>query len=509
MAVSYNYVKFHRGSSLAFSKLTEKNKDTLYFITDSDSNKSSLYLGDKLIASDVSSFSDLNDILLDNLENNHLLIYDSTNKKWINKSAYDAIGPMFPATDDSQGGSGLVPAPGIGQQNLFLRGDGTWASPSADNIQLLTDNKTIETLEDGATLSLKDFGKKYYIYVPSSGSEENGDFVAAHYTAQNVDAEHPWKEGLEPKVVEENGKLVLGWFEPNQETLEGIADSITNLQGQINDLNDEVQNASNSIITLGATLGDLKTSVTNIENELNGLKTTVDGKADVNSVYTKEETDAKINEAITGLDHLTRKIFNTLDEAQSFASIAENPDSYIYMVKNTDDPLNEKYDEYLWVEDTLNKVGSWDVDLSGYVTETDFFAELTKKVDKKDGYSLVSDLEIAKLLGIEVGAQKNLFDKVNLNEFSIDLDESGESTQLNLKEVSIDKVTNLETVLNSKVDSTVYTNKVKEIEDNIININNSVTDITSQLSNFVLTSTYDADKKVIMDAITWHDLDAE
>ena len=42
-----NYVKFYRGSSVAFENLLNKNSDTLYFITDSDSNKSSLYIGDK------------------------------------------------------------------------------------------------------------------------------------------------------------------------------------------------------------------------------------------------------------------------------------------------------------------------------------------------------------------------------------------------------------------------------------------------------------------------------
>lgn len=34
---------------------------------------------------------------------------------------------MTPATADAAGGYGLVPAPGAGEQNYFLRGDGTWA----------------------------------------------------------------------------------------------------------------------------------------------------------------------------------------------------------------------------------------------------------------------------------------------------------------------------------------------------------------------------------------------
>ena len=67
------------------------------------------------------------------------------------------------------------------------------------------------------------FGVKYYRFVPEA------DEVAAHYEAQLVDSEHPWKEGLEPRVVEENEELVLGWFEPNTATVEGLTNQITTL----------------------------------------------------------------------------------------------------------------------------------------------------------------------------------------------------------------------------------------------------------------------------------------
>lgn len=126
--MAVKYVKFYRGSQLAFENAI-KNSDTLYFITDSNSNKGSLYLGDKLIAGNISAMADLEDILLKNLSHGELLVYDETEQKWVNKSVKDAIGYMTGATDQMQGTTGLVPEPGIGQQNLFLRGDGTWAMP--------------------------------------------------------------------------------------------------------------------------------------------------------------------------------------------------------------------------------------------------------------------------------------------------------------------------------------------------------------------------------------------
>ena len=112
--MAVNYVKFYRGSSLAF-KDAVKNPDTLYFITDSDSDKGALYLGDKIIASNADELSDLKDLLISNLDNDQILVYNGDTQKWVNKAIDDVIGLMTGATQTAQGGSGLVPAPGIGQ----------------------------------------------------------------------------------------------------------------------------------------------------------------------------------------------------------------------------------------------------------------------------------------------------------------------------------------------------------------------------------------------------------
>jgi hypothetical protein len=42
------------------------------------------------------------------------------------------VDPMVGATADADGTSGTVPAPSAGDQNKFLRGDGTWASISVN-----------------------------------------------------------------------------------------------------------------------------------------------------------------------------------------------------------------------------------------------------------------------------------------------------------------------------------------------------------------------------------------
>lgn len=341
--MAINYVKFIRGTPTAFAKLSQKDNDTLYFISEANSKKGSLYLGEKLISESIANLEDLSNILLENVQDKNLLSYDANGEKWVNKPIIDAIGLMTGATTETQGAAGLVPAPGIGQDGLFLRGDGVWATPvgSGSNVDVKPDEKTISFSSDGITITLKDFGIKYYKYIP----EANG--VAAHYEAQVVNASNPWKEGLEAKVtIDENGQFVLGWFEEDST----IKEQINTLTSKVEEVNTQVQE---NVIQIT----NIKTSVTNLADLLNG-------KADASSVYTKTEVDAKILEA----GHLTRKTFNTLDEAKAFAESITNPEAYIYMVASGASETN-KYVEYLYVEGVLEQVGSWETDLSGYATK--------------------------------------------------------------------------------------------------------------------------------------------
>ena len=89
-------------------------------------------------------------------------------------------------------------------------------------------------MDDNDVISLHNFGKVFYKYVA-----ENGD-VAAHYEKVDVSDANPWTAGLEPRVVTEDGKLVLGWYEPNPTTIDGVNDQVTAVQGTVTDLVDSV-----------------------------------------------------------------------------------------------------------------------------------------------------------------------------------------------------------------------------------------------------------------------------
>lgn len=133
-----NYVKFIRGTENAWSKITEKNSDTLYFISNVDGTSGRLYLGNKLIAngglSSASSLETLNDVNIENITDQSILVFNQSTGLWENKSILDLpsiSNSVFEgATEENDGIKGLVPAPIKGEQAFYLRGDGTWANPT-------------------------------------------------------------------------------------------------------------------------------------------------------------------------------------------------------------------------------------------------------------------------------------------------------------------------------------------------------------------------------------------
>lgn len=450
------YVKFFRGTPMAFEKLTNKNDDTLYFISVAGEKTGKLYLGDKLISDNINTVAELEDILLSDLLDGQLLSYDSSQEKWINKSVLEAIGLFDPATETEQGSNGLVPAPGAGMQNAFLRGDGQWVKIEESTVSNLTaDEKSVSVNEE--IITLKDFGIKYYKYVPAEND------IEAHYEAQIVNDANPWKEGLEPKVVEEDGELILGWFEPNPTVLEEVAEQVTTIQEQVKTIAEAIST-----------------------------------KANAADVFTKEETAEQINRAITAADHMVRKIFKTLDEAETFAILqGEEAAKYIFMVKNAN-ALDEKnkYEEYLYVNGTFELIGNWEVELDNYVTKD----ELNLKVDKVESKDLVLITEIEKLATVAENAEPNFIKAVETSQLKV------EDGLLSIISVGLNQVTNLEELLNTKADKNTVEEigeKVDSLEALLGTVSTKVDNLAAEMGTYVTKETFTNEISEIKKAITW------
>ena len=163
-----NYVKFLRGTVAQWASMTpeDKNSDTLYFISDTGAATGKLYLGEKLISngdlSSATSISDLNDVLIgEGITDQSILVYDLESQKWVNKSILDVIqlisDEFTGATAEVAGTAGLVPAPQIGEQDYFLKGDGTWSpievTPPAEIEELETKVNTLIGADTGKSVA--------------------------------------------------------------------------------------------------------------------------------------------------------------------------------------------------------------------------------------------------------------------------------------------------------------------------------------------------------------------
>lgn len=233
--------------------------------------------------------------------------------------------------------------------------------------------------------------------------------------------------------------------------LKGFSSALTNQQVRVGE-NGELEwfTPDNSAVE------DLQTEVGQLQTAVDGINTELANKADTNDVYTKTETDAKIDAAISGV--------YTPTGSSDFANLptpgADNLGDVIIVNDGftTDDKFVTPGQEYpagtnvVVVKTGSNpdtykyEILSTAVDLTDYLTKTEASttyltkAEAENKVDKKTGYSLIQDTLITKLNGLADIKSVS-------NEFTL-----SEKGQLNLTSVSQDKVTDLTTALNSKVD---------------------------------------------------------
>lgn len=281
ISATANYVKFIRGTPTAYTNLLNKDADTLYFIAAAGAQSGTLYLGDKLIGS-ASSLSQLGDVIINSVGNRQILSYDAGSNSWINTTIEALIGTMGGASATTAGSAGLVPAPSAGDQNKFLRGDGTWATVNLEGS--VFNDKIFATSSNGITIK---------------------GFTAA----------------TSGQLLQKGQDGNVSWISPS---------AITN---------------------------DLQTAVTNLQAVVNGLQGGVQ-----------------------------RRIVSSINDINVNATDA---DKYIYMVPNNSGTTGNLYDEYMVIENKIERIGSnLSGEITGYVKTSVFNTAISTLDNKFDNYVL-------------------------------------------------------------------------------------------------------------------------
>lgn len=225
----------------------------------------------------------------------------------------------------------------------------------------------------------------------------------------------------------------------------------------------------NKLESLLNVIGEAKNEETGAEAsglyaEIDAIEEQLSNKVNASDVYSKTETDAAIQSAVSAAGHLTRKVVTAIADIQSDIDNNEpNLLNTIYLVPALEGLSQDVYDEYMVINGAIEKLGSWEVNLDNYVTQddfteiaasvvtkTEFSTELAKKVDAVPGKGLstkdfTSELE-QKLNGIEENAQANVIETVS-SDFIL------EEKHLSLNTLSMNKITGLMDELNKKVDA--------------------------------------------------------
>lgn len=443
--MAINYVRFQRGTLAAYQALLEKgliDDNTLYFIYADDSSIGSLYMGEKVISSGntnyvFSTLDELSDVEVTNAESNSFLVKDSATNNWVAKT----------------------PAQVAELIQEYIENN------NEEVINLDSDNLSVEIIDN--IIQLKNYGSNYYAFIPAVKDTSGNITEESKYVLTEG-----FKAGLEPRVEKTDDGLVISWYEPNTETTDILANEIDKIKTSIEEVTDSLSDleerldANSGLVTKIDNLenkvgspSDIDKPATGLYQELEELLSIVDTKADASNVYTKEDTDKAIATAVTNADHLKRKIVNSINDID-----VTTPDAhlYIYMVPTGFQYEDDKYDEYVVIDGIVEKVGSWEVDLSNYATKDEIIINsVSNDFTINNKQLILNDLSINKITGLQDLLNNKIDaiegysllspeDKAKLDKLLIDDDDNLEISG----SVSAENVIGLEQWLNDKASST-------------------------------------------------------
>ena len=286
-----SYVAFVKATEALWDKMepSQRLNNVLYFVVDGPEDSiGKLYLGNTLIAdgngvTDV-KVENLLDVDINAINGGDVLMYDMSTNKWKNVNLASQIGNFVkvfsPASAESNGTVGLVPAPQAGQQDLYLKGDGSWANPTA----------AVVLEVDGLKNS-----------VNTLVGNDTGASIRAIAEDVALDAASNAVAKLVNNAPESFNTLkeIADWIQDHPSTK-----TFTELSNKVTSLNDIVKgNAEKNITGLVSQVSTLNTTVSTLNEDVDALK----GKADI---FTIDIADlkSKLKTANTTINDHSKRI---------------------------------------------------------------------------------------------------------------------------------------------------------------------------------------------------------
>ena len=279
-----SYVAFVKATEALWSKMDSSQRldNVLYFVVDGpDDSIGKLYLGNTLIA-DGNGITDVRvdnllDVDIDAINGGDVLMYNMSTSKWENVSLASQIGNLIkvfsPASAESNGTVGLVPAPQAGQQDLYLKGDGSWANPTeAVVLEVAGLKNSVNTLigsDKGASVRViatdiaLDAASKAVANLVANAPEsfdtlkEIAAWIQEHPSTATFTA-------LSNKVTSLDD-LVNGNAEKN---ITGLVSQVSTLNSTVSTLNGDVTALKGKALTFTTDIADLKSGLATVNTTL-------------------------------------------------------------------------------------------------------------------------------------------------------------------------------------------------------------------------------------------------
>ena len=146
-----------------------------------------------------------------------------------------------------------------------------------------------------------------------------------------------------------------------------------------------------------------------ITSDISSLQSSLD------NVYTKNETESKINELIAGKNHLSYEI-----KPNKEAIELTNPDNQnkVFLISRaTADGEDNNYDEFMIINGSLEKIGDWKADLTNYIQAGDSRLLTDEQKTKLEKLVIDEDGQIAVSGTINANNVQGLQDFIDQHQF--------------------------------------------------------------------------------------------
>ena len=344
-----NYVKFVRGLSSIFDKLTTKDANTLYFIYENETSESGrLYLGDKEIvchsggsAGIVNYLKDLLDVSLPEdkgeLIDGQVLTYDATSDTWVARDVAAVAEVLFDINQFERNEKGewslldFANAPSGSRLTKSADGKLIWDLPSgatneelAEQIEALNtkfndydtaeqvDVKIVEAVAAASHLSYKtvetideiNLSEDKYIYLVKNGDTYdeymviNGKLEAIG--SLNVDlTDYATKAEMQAVDTKVNNLAIM---------LNGIPEKVTQIETSLGTISTKVENLEANF----STVGDLAQQLNTINQKIEAYDSTI------------SEQNTKIEEIQNALnDKVDQEDFEEFKASMSWKNLSD------------------------------------------------------------------------------------------------------------------------------------------------------------------------------------------